>query len=71
MFERKYKNRWEANKAKKAREQAYKKRAYMQLSLRFHKTLEADVIEKIASAENKHEYFVNLIRADMAKEKGE
>lgn len=44
-------------------------RIYEQFQVRFHKEYESDILEKLDSVDNKRQYIISLIRADILKEK--
>lgn len=68
MANRKYKNIVQARKAKARINNAYKKRAQVAFTLRYHKVNDASVIEKIQSVPNKIDYVRQLILRDIDKE---
>lgn len=47
----------------------YQKRTFRYVKLNLHKTLDADILEKLESVESKQGYIKDLIRADIAKNK--
>ena len=55
--------------AKKAADLKYHKTALRQIKFNFNKKIDADILEKLDSVENKQGYIKDLIRADIAKSK--
>lgn len=49
----------------------YQDKNIRQIKMNFHRTLDADVLDKLDSVPSKQGYIKELIRADIAKQKGE
>lgn len=59
------------SEAKRRTNKQYDKRNAVQFSVKFIKTTELDMIEKLEEQENKAGYIKRLIREDIAREKQE
>ena len=62
------KKHWEYESVKRSNERSAAK-IYRQVKFDFHREYEADILEKLDSVENKRQYIISLIRADISKEK--
>lgn len=49
----------------------YQKYAIRQIKFGFHRELDSDILEHLDKQQNKQGYIKDLIRADIAKQKGE
>lgn len=47
----------------------YEARTYRTVPIRLNLNTEADILEKLDSVDNKRQYIISLIRADISKEK--
>ena len=61
----KYTTELQAKRAMRAQQNAYQKRAFTALTIRFHNENDADVLAKIKSQKNKADYIRKLVRADI------
>lgn len=59
---------WEYESVKRSSAKSAAK-IYTQFKISLHKEYEADILEKLDSVDNKRQYIINLIRADISKEK--
>lgn len=59
------------SEAKKRADKKYHQKAMKQIKFEFHRTSDADILEKLDSVPVKAQYIRDLIRADIAKQKGE
>lgn len=67
MANRKYPNAVQAKKAKQKVSREYKKRAFKLYAMRFHRTSDSDIIERLDAVGNKPDYIRRLIRKDIAE----